>query len=91
METWRGSEKRKDPRRHVRQQAMLVGADGLTIGACVMLDVSAGGARLKFDHPVDLPSEFVILLSTHPRAVKRNCVLAWKRETEAGIIFPKPT
>jgi hypothetical protein len=66
---------------------MLVRADGSMISACVMADVSAGGARLKFTHPVDLPSEFTILLS-HQRAVKRTCILTWRSETEAGIRFP---
>jgi hypothetical protein len=88
MGTRKGAEKRKDPRRQISQPAILVGGDGSMIGACVMLDVSAGGARLKFVQQVDLPSEFTILLSRYRRAVKRNCILAWKRGVEAGIRFP---
>ena len=84
----RGAEKRRIHADRLASPAMLVGGDGSMIGECVMLDVSAGGARLKFVRQVDLPSEFTILLSRSRRAVRRNCILAWKSETEAGIRFP---
>jgi len=47
-------------------------------------DLSDHGARLKLDAAVELPPEFLLLLSRH---VSRRCQLIWRREGEAGVKF----
>ena len=54
---------RKLERRIVLQAATMVQNDGSMIGPCTMLDVSAGGARLKVASGGIVPEEFVLLLS----------------------------
>jgi hypothetical protein len=49
-------EYRKSTRRIVRDGARIVGADGTTLGPCVMVDMSATGARLKTDASQTLPN-----------------------------------
>ena len=44
-----GAEHRKLPRRKVEQLVLMTSDNGSIIGQCVMLDVSAGGARLKLE------------------------------------------
>lgn len=81
------AELRKSPRRRVRQPALMVHDNGSMIGACTMLDVSAGGARLKLDVEIDVPTEFVLLLSRFDGSMRRRCAVAWKTEAQIGIRF----
>jgi hypothetical protein len=82
-----GAEKRKSPRRRVRQPALMVDDNGGMIGACTMLDVSAGGARLKLDVEIDVPTEFILLLSRFNGSMRRRCTIAWQTEAQIGILF----
>jgi hypothetical protein len=47
-------------------------------------DLSDRGARLKIDPAIELPPEFLLLLSRH---VSRRCQLVWRRDGEAGVKF----
>ena len=66
------AEQRDNIRRTVRQGARLATTDGAALGTCIMLDVSATGARLKLDTPDPLPKKFVLLLS-HNGDLRRLC------------------
>lgn len=80
------AEQRNSVRRTVRQGARLATTEGAALGTCVMLDVSATGARLKLDTPDPLPKKFVLLLS-HNGDLRRLCSVAWQSETTVGVQF----
>ena len=83
----RGPELRTSPRRHVSQPALIVRPDGSTIGECTMLDVSAGGAKLKLDGELSLPPEFTLQLSKLNPAMRRHCTVAWSNQMHVGVQF----
>jgi PilZ domain len=80
------TEKRKNVRRSVRQGAILVGVDGSTLGTCVMVNVSAGGARLVVPTSADLPDQFNIVLSRSGQ-LRRSCMVVWRSERTLGVRF----
>jgi hypothetical protein len=80
---------RKSPRASVQQSAYILGSDGCVLGPCTMIDVSVGGAQLVFDTSIDVPDIFVLVLSKDGR-VRRECKLAWRGPTGAGVQFVKP-
>jgi hypothetical protein len=82
-----GAEKRQHRRSHVAQPALIVDGDGSTIGTCLMLDVSAGGARLKLTDEVAVPEEFTLLLSKFDKSVRRRCAFVWKKKNQLGVRF----
>jgi hypothetical protein len=82
-----GAEHRKAARRRVRQPALMVRQDGSVIGPCLLLDISAGGARLKIDGDFTAPPEFTLLLSQFNSAMRRQCTIAWEREKQLGVRF----
>jgi hypothetical protein len=82
-----GAEHRKLPRRKVEQLVLMTADTGAIIGQCVMLDVSAGGARLKVDGGLTVPDEFTLFLSKIDGRLKRRCVIAWRNEKQIGVRF----
>lgn len=82
-----GAEHRKFVRRQVCQTALMVRQDGSIIGECTMLDVSAGGARLKLDPAIDAPSEFVLVLSKMNTQMRRRCTTTWRDTKFLGVRF----
>ncbi len=51
---------------------------------CTIVDVSLGGAKLRFDE--DAPDGTAIALS-HPDSTPVNCIQVWRRHREVGIEF----
>jgi hypothetical protein len=80
------AEQRDTFRRTVRQGARLATTEGAALGTCIMVDVSATGARLVLDKPDPLPKRFVLLLS-HNGNLRRLCSVAWQSETTVGVQF----
>ncbi|MEJ0076931.1 MAG: PilZ domain-containing protein [Alphaproteobacteria bacterium] len=81
-----GAEHRKFPRRRVEQFVLMMW-DNAIIGQCTMLDVSAGGARLKLNGDLTVPDQFTLLLSKIDGRLKRQCVVAWRKEKQIGVRF----
>lgn len=52
-----------------------------------MLDVSAGGARLKLNGTFAGPNEFALLLSKFNTGIRRRCLVAWHSNDELGVRF----
>lgn len=52
-----------------------------------MLDVSAGGARLKLAGEIALPEEFTLLLSKFDNSVRRRCAFIWQEKDQVGVRF----
>lgn len=82
-----GAEHRRAPRRQVAQPALMMGHDGAVIGPCLIVDVSAGGARLKLPLDMTVPDTFVLLLSKFDARMTRQCVVAWRDEKKLGVRF----
>ena len=82
-----GAEHRKFPRRKVEQSVLIRSVEGAIIGQCTMLDVSAGGARLKLEGDVMVPEQFLLFLSKIDARLKRHCVVAWRKEKQIGVRF----
>lgn len=82
-----GAELRKATRRNVSQQALMLRDDGSIVGPCIMLDVSASGARLKIAAGIETPAEFTLLLSKVNAAMRKHCVVAWRKDGYLGVRF----
>jgi hypothetical protein len=81
-----GSENRKNIRRSIRHGAKLAGIDGSDLGTCLLLDVSATGARLRLKSSDALPEQVVLLLS-YDAKLRRLCSVAWQEDFIAGVKF----
>jgi hypothetical protein len=81
-----GIQNRKHPRRRVQQFGVILNRDGSVSSRCVMLDVSATGARLRIQTTSAVPDEFTLVLSKGGR-VRRRCQIVWRREDIMGIRF----
>ena len=46
--------------------------------ACVVLDLSTGGARLKVDEWLGLPDRFELRIENGPRARPRSAFATWR-------------
>jgi PilZ domain len=80
------SEHRKDRRYYVSQRARMAHADGSLLGHCTVVDFSATGARLKPDEGVEVPDQFLLLLSWTGN-LHRECSVAWRANAVIGVTF----
>jgi PilZ domain len=81
-------DQRKAVRRRVECRAALAPSEQAPRQDCIVCDMSHTGARILIDSTVELPSEFLLLLS---RNVTRRCTLVWRRERQAGVRFRAPS
>jgi hypothetical protein len=83
-------EKRKAVRVQLehRHPVNLVGVDGTWQRGCILLDVSASGAKVEVEGSTDVlrAKEFFLLLSSTGLAFRR-CELAWIDGSQVGIRF----
>lgn len=86
-------EARTSKRRSVLHGARIAGVDGSVLESCRILDISGTGARLEVTSPVNLPDQFLLLLSRDGR-LRRECAAVWRSENAIGVEFvgllPKP-
>ena len=60
--------------------------DGFAERACRLVDLSAGGVRLRVDTPADVASYFSLLL-TRDAVPGRRCRIKWRKGSEIGAEF----
>jgi PilZ domain-containing protein len=77
-------EQRKSARRRVQCRASLAKNEQAPRQDCIVYDISHAGARILIDREVELPSDFLLLLS---RNVTRRCKLVWRKERQVGVRF----
>jgi hypothetical protein len=82
-----GGKHRRFTRRKVEQSVLIRSAEGAIVGQCTMLDISSGGARLRFDAAGEVPDLFTLLLSKLDGGLKRHCVVAWRKDRQVGVRF----
>ena len=77
---------RKAVRKKLSASVYLYTSDGWPIGACAVLDISEGGAKLAHTLSDPLPGKFLLSFSRNGN-VRRPCTLAWAKERQIGIHF----
>ena len=86
MPTPSPEERRREPRRPLYRAAMIRVGNGVSPRDCVVLDISDGGVRLRVDE-IDVPDEFVLLLSGQFITQERKYEVVWRRNQELGAKF----
>jgi len=73
-----------------RHAVNLMGVDGTWRRSCVLIDVSATGAKIEVEGSIDVlqAKEFFLLLSSTGLAFRR-CELVWIDGCNAGVRFVK--
>jgi hypothetical protein len=59
---------------------------GGEIYRCELMEMSATGATLSFEGPVDLPDHFTIQLTSDGK-VTRHCLVSWSEGIYVGVVF----
>ena len=83
--TKRDSERR---RLHEPIEAVIANVDGSFHVGCVTIDISESGARLAVREPVQVPDQFILLLSKDAH-VQRQCEVVWRDGNMLGVRFNK--
>jgi|SRR6516225_11002040 hypothetical protein len=79
-----GLERRKSPRKTVISTA-LVDVGGPKV-ACVIWNISDGGAKITIADSAQLPEEFTLFLSQHEPGGS-HCRIVWRSAGEVGVKF----
>jgi hypothetical protein len=86
----RSSEQRRAPRRPARRAATVSFVENGPSVACVIWDISDGGARLAVARPLrDLPRYFTLNLYKDC-SVKFDCEVVWIDAKFVGVKFMEP-
>jgi len=81
----RTHEKRRRRRARARQAAWIKRSANTKPIACVLWDVSEGGARIAAAHADKLPDVFTLIADK--KAAPRLCRVAWRRSSLVGVQF----
>jgi hypothetical protein len=80
------TDRRASSRRQVNMPARWSTGEQGPLHDCMVLDISAGGARLMVDAPLELPEHFTIELTSRKKA-RRRCRVVWRAGHLIGIMF----
>ena len=80
------NERRRAQRQDMRWEGLIVGSEGSIVARCMMVNVSASGARLILPAGTEVPDFFVLVLSKKGE-VRRQCEVTWRREKSVGVRF----
>ena len=78
-------ERRKIERKSVNYPGLIV-AEGQSIRQCIVVDVSAGGAKLMVRNIESLPSRFKLMWS-HAENTGFDCEVRWRDPGAVGVEF----
>jgi hypothetical protein len=70
----------------MRWEGLLLNPAGSVIGRCLMVNVSATGAKLIMPDPSEVPDSFVLVLSKKGE-VRRQCEVTWRSQKSIGVRF----
>jgi PilZ domain-containing protein len=82
-------EKRKDHRQPLKYPAKIDIGDGSPHLPCLLIDVSASGARVTVEDPGKIPGRFPLLLAAE-HGTQRRCKVMWRDDNQLGLVFIKP-
>jgi hypothetical protein len=77
-------ERRGEHRRKVLKDAEVWLTDRIVVN-CVIRDISPAGARLEFEGPISLPSQFRVRIVSADLSIPAAPI--WLRRLEAGVRF----
>lgn len=83
------NERRRAARQDMQWRGLIVDAAGAILGRCLMVNVSATGAKLLLAAAEDVPDSFVLILAKNGE-VKRQCEVTWRAEKSIGVQFIRP-
>ena len=86
MHSLRSEERRRSPRRHIYRLAKIELGAGIHARDCHVIDISDDGVRLNVGR-LDVPNEFVLLLSGDGVVRENAYKVAWRRGHEVGAKF----
>lgn len=81
-----GTNRRRAPRRLVQLHNAVIVSDGRATTTCIIVDISATGAKLELTRKCEVPDRFVLVLSTSG-GLRRACKVAWRTGTAIGVHF----
>jgi len=76
---------RASPRKRTLLQGSIVFNDRFSLIKCVVRDLSETGARIAFEHPIDIPPEFHLEIAR--KGISRRCRVSWSKGKEHGLMF----
>jgi PilZ domain-containing protein len=79
-------EKRIAPRQDVRWQGVVSDKQGAVLSRCLLVNVSATGAKLVVEFPDKIPDSFILMLSRNG-GVRRVCDVKWRSGSSIGVKF----
>jgi PilZ domain-containing protein len=80
------NDRRRALRQDMRWEALVIDLEGLIVGPCILVNVSATGAKLILPEPKVVPDCFVLVLSKKGE-VRRQCEVTWRSEKSIGVRF----
>jgi hypothetical protein len=78
--------KKRDARKSVQQPGWLTLEGGFAMRPCVVMDLSATGAKIKIDSQQSLDAKLRLAFSRDART-GRNCEVVWRRGKTVGVKF----
>jgi hypothetical protein len=82
-------ERRRAVRQDMRWKGLIIDSAGAIVSQCMMVNVSATGAKLVFLDATEVPDRFVLLLAKNG-GVRRHCEVTWRAKKTLGVQFVKP-
>lgn len=80
---------RRAVRRRVLKSGTIAYNDRFKTLSCTVRDLSEGGARLRVDNPMFVPSQFVLLMEQD--GFEADCEVVWRADKDVGVRFTSPT
>ncbi len=80
------SNHRNQKRQSVTINGMLFDIQGRVLIACIVRNISVGGAQIELVTDFNLPTKFFLLL-TRNGAVRRQCFKVWQFSKLTGVRF----
>jgi hypothetical protein len=78
--------KKRDTRKSVRQSAWITLDGGFAARPCIVIDLSATGARIETGDPHEAAAGFRLAFSRDARS-GRQCKVIWRRGRTLGVRF----
>ena len=79
---------RRAVRRRVLKSGTIAYNDRFSTLSCTVRDLSEGGARLRADNPLFVPSQFELLIEQD--GFEAECEVVWRVDKDLGVRFTSP-
>lgn len=79
---------RRAVRRRVLKSGTIAYNDRFKTLSCTVRDLSEGGARLRADNPLFVPSQFELLIEQD--GFEAECEVVWRVDKDLGVRFTSP-